>query len=481
MKKIAMKRLVPGALALLFWIGDCLGLAVGGDIKQVNSDPSFAPPNMIFLVAEDLSPDLGCYGNNLVQTPNLDKFASQGARFERFFTHAPVCAPSRSGLITGQYPTKIGSHHMRSKLLKPPPTFTALLKQAGYEVHWPGKTDFNFDVPAGAFTSTKPWQIKPAPKQPFFAYANFMVTHESQIRAPEEVVKRNLAGLGEKYLVRPEQVTVPPYYPDVPEVRRDIANYLNNISAMDLQVGKVLDWIDREGIADNTVVVFFGDHGWGMPRGKRWLYDSGIRAPLLVRWPGKIPPGTVREDLVAVVDLSATVLSLAKATVPKEFDGQVFLPLSIKPMEFVFAARDRMDAPYDRSRAARDTRFKYIRNYRPVTPWAQPLSYMDEMPTMQVLRRMEAVGQLVGAQTLWMAKTKPPEELYDTLLDPDEIKNLVSDPARAGNLERLRKALDAWQAKGDLGEIPEAELVRRGLVADVSGPEPSKPKVLEDK
>jgi uncharacterized sulfatase len=481
MKKTAMKRLVPGALALLVWIGDCLGLALGGEINHVNYDPSQAPPNMIFLVAEDLSPDLGCYGNNLVRTPNLDKFASQGARFERFFTHAPVCAPSRSGLITGQYPTKIGSHHMRSKLLKPPPTFTSLLKQAGYEVHWPGKTDFNFDVPAGAFTSTKPWQNKPAPKQPFFAYANFMVTHESQIRAPEEVVKRNLAGLGGKYLVKPEQVAIPPYYPDVPEVRRDIANYLNNISAMDLQVGKVLDWIDKEGIADNTVVVFFGDHGWGMPRGKRWLYDSGIRAPLLVRWPGKIPPGTVREDLVAEVDLSATVLSLARTTVPKEFDGQVFLPQPNKPREFVFAARDRMDAPYDRSRAARDSRFKYIRNYRPGTAWTQPLSYMDDMPTMQVLRKMDAAGQLVGAQTLWMAKTKPPEELYDTLLDPHEIKNLVLDSAQAGNLERLRKALDAWQSKGDLGEIPESELVRRGLVADVSGPEPSKPKVLEGK
>jgi uncharacterized sulfatase len=481
MKKLAMKRLVPGALALLVWIGDCLGLALGGEIKQFNYDPSQAPPNMIFLVAEDLSPDLGCYGNNLVRTPNLDKFASQGARFERFFTHAPVCAPSRSGLITGQYPTKIGSHHMRSRLLKPPPTFTSLLKQAGYEVHWPGKTDFNFDVPAGAFTSTKPWQNKPAPKQPFFAYANFMVTHESQIRAPEEMVKRNLAGLEGKYLVKPEQVAIPPYYPDVPEVRRDIANYLNNISAMDLQVGKVLDWIDKEGIADNTVVVFFGDHGWGMPRGKRWLYDSGIRAPLLVRWPGKIPPGTVREDLVAEVDLSATVLSLARTTVPKEFDGQVFLPQPNKPREFVFAARDRMDAPYDRSRAARDSRFKYIRNYRPGTAWTQPLSYMDEMPTMQVLRKMDAAGQLVGAQTLWMAKTKPPEELYDTLLDPHEIKNLVLDSAQAGNLERLRKALDAWQSKGDLGEIPESELVRRGLVADVSGPEPSKPKVLEGK
>jgi uncharacterized sulfatase len=370
---------------------------------------------------------------------------------------------------------------MRSRLLKPPPTFTSLLKQAGYEVHWPGKTDFNFDVPAEAFTSTKPWQNKPAPKQPFFAYANFMVTHESQIRAPEEVVKRNLAGLGGKYLVKPEQVAIPPYYPDVPEVRRDIANYLNNISAMDLQVGKVLDWIDKEGIADNTVVVFFGDHGWGMPRGKRWLYDSGIRAPLLVRWPGKIPPGTVCEDLVAEVDLSATVLSLARTTVPKEFDGQVFLPQPNKPREFVFAARDRMDAPYDRSRAARDSRFKYIRNYRPGTAWTQPLSYMDEMPTMQVLRKMDAAGQLVGAQTLWMAKTKPPEELYDTLLDPHEIKNLVLDSAQAGNLERLRKALDAWQSKGDLGEIPESELVRRGLVADVSGPEPSKPKVLEGK
>lgn len=480
MTQIALKRRLLLVLGLLTWLGAGLAWASGEVAKKANAKTSVGP-NIIFLVAEDLSPDLGCYGNKLVKTPHLDRLASQGARFDRFYTHAPVCAPSRSGLITGQYPTKIGSHHMRSKLLRPPPTFTSILKAAGYEAHWPGKTDFNFDVPAEAFTSTKPWQNKPAPKQPFFAYANFMVTHESQIRAPKDLLKRNLSGLQKEDLVMPGQVEVPPYFPDVPEVRRDISNYLNNISAMDLQVGKVLDWIEKQGIADNTVVFFFGDHGWGMPRGKRWLYDSGIRSPLLVRWPRKIPPGTVRGDLVAEVDLSATVLSLAQASIPKDFDGQVFLPQATRPREFVFAARDRMDAPYDRSRAARDTRFKYIRNFRPGTPWAQPLSYMDEMPTMQVLRRMDAAGQLVGSQKLWMAKTKPPEEFYDTQNDPHEIKNLIADSAQAGNLERLRKALDAWIAKGDLGELPEAELVRRGLVADVSGPEPSKPKVLENK
>lgn len=294
-------------------------------------------------------------------------------------------------------------------------------------------------------------------------------------------MQRNLAGLPKVNLVGPEQVEVPPYYPDVLEVRRDIANYLNNISALDLQVGEVLDWIEKEGIADNTAVFFFGDHGWGMPRGKRWLYDSGIRAPLLVRWPGKILPGTVREDLVAEVDLAATVLSLGKAPIPGDFDGQVFLPVPVKPREYVFAARDRMDAPYDRSRAARDRRFKYIRNYRPETPWAQPLAYMDEMPTMKALRRLDASGQLVGAQRLWMAKTKPAEELYDTAEDPHEIRNLILDPVRKENLKSLRKAMDDWLAKGDLGGIPEAELVRRGLVADVSGPDPSKPKVLEGK
>ena len=437
-------------------------------------------PNVVFIGAEDLSPDLGCYGNKLVQTQRLDQLAAQGARFERFFTHAPVCAPSRSGLITGQYPTKIGSHHMRSRLLKPPPTFTSLLIQAGYEVHWPGKTDFNFEVPNGAFSSTKPWHTKPAPKQPFFAYINFQVTHESQIRCSLDAKKRNLARVPKTALVQPHQVTVPPYYPDVPAVREDIANYLNNISALDIQVGEILDWIDREQIANNTVVVFWGDHGWGMPRGKRWLYDSGLHAPLIVRWPGKIAPGTVREDLVAELDLSATFLALANAPIPKDFDGQPFLPKATKKRDFVFAARDRMDASYDRSRAVRDTRYKYIRNYHPERPWTQPLPYMDEMPTMKALRRLDAENQLVGPQKLWLAKTKPKEELYDTLTDPHEIQNLALDPLQATNLHRLQKAMDQWLAQGDWGALSEAKLVRQGLVADVSGKEPNKPKVLED-
>jgi N-sulfoglucosamine sulfohydrolase len=423
-------------------------------------------PNIIWIVGEDLGPQLRCYGDRRAITPNVDRLSAEGARYTHAFTHAPVCAPSRSGLITGKYPTAIGTHHMRSKLLKPPTTFTAHLRQAGYYVAWPGKTDFNFDVPKEAFDSTNDWLRRTPTNRPFFGYVNINVTHESRIRGAPEQFAKDTARLKPEERQAPSRMKLPPYYPDAPEVRRDIANYYELVTALDYRVGEILARLKEVNLSENTIVVFFGDHGWGMPRGKRWVYDSGIRVPLIVKWPGRINPGRVRDDLVTFVDLPVTMLALAGA-IPEGLDGRVFLPEGTPPRKYVFAARDRMDETYDRIRCVRDSRFKYIRNYEPGLPYAQHIQYMDQMPTMRIWRDWNAAGKLKGPQQIFFSAGKPPEELYDLEHDPHEIQNLINSGKHRSKLRELRQALDDWLAEThDLGEIPETELIARGVVAD---------------
>lgn len=427
-------------------------------------------PNIVWIVAEDMSPNIAALGDQDAITPNLDKFSQQSVAFTRCFTHAPVCAPSRSGLITGMYPTTIGTHHMRSTLLKPPPLFTDELKKVGYQINWPGKTDFNFAVPKGAFDSTVNWMNKGELKPPFFAYMNLNITHESQIRAPKATYEKNTAKLTAAQRRDRAKVKLPPYYPDTPEVRNDVATYHENITAMDIQFSEIIKWLDDKKLADNTIVVFFGDHGWGMSRGKRWLYDSGIHAPLLIRWPGKLKPQTIDRRLVAFIDFAPTMLNVAGATIPVRLQGQPFLNATgeiIGDRKYVFAARDRMDETFDRIRSVRDQRYKYIRNFYPQLPYAQHILYMDEMPTMQTWRKLNAEGKLVGPQKLFFAPTKPAEELYDTENDPHEINNLAANPDHAEKLKQMRAVLDKWIIDTkDLGEKSEADLIKQGLVQD---------------
>jgi uncharacterized sulfatase len=448
-------------LSQLFWVLSC-GLAA-------LASASGAPPNIVWIVGEDMGPELGCYGDPQALTPNMDRLAAEGARFTRCFTHAPVCAPSRSGLITGRYPTTIGTHHMRSKLIAPPPAFTTWLRRAGYFVAWPGKTDFNFDVPGDAFDSTADWTKRP-PRQPFFAYINFVDSHESSIRMADKY-KTFTAGLAAREFHQPSKMSVPPYHPDTPEVRRDLANYYDLVTAVDHKVGQVLRALEAQGVAQNTVVFLTGDHGRGLPRSKRWVYESGTHVPLLVRWPGTIKPGSLREDLVSFIDFAPTVLALAGVEIPPSLQGQVFLgPKAAPERKYVFAARDRMDETFDRIRAVRNQRYRYIRNFHPDLPYAQRIAYGEEMPTMQVWRRLNEQGKLSGPQKLFFAPAKPAEELYDLDADPHEIQNLAGSAEHTGVLKELRAALDQWlDQTHDLGAVPEAELVRKGLVRDVLG------------
>lgn len=424
-------------------------------------------PNIVWIVGEDMGPEIGCYADRNAITPNLDRLAAEGSRFTRAFTHAPVCAPSRSGLITGQYPTTMGSHHMRSTLLRPPRTFTSCLREAGYWVAWPGKTDFNFKVPADAFDQTTNWLANPQ-RQPFFAYINFGQTHESQIRATNAQRRRNVARLKPEQFHDPAKMVLPPYHPDTRETRRDLAHYYDLCTAVDYQVGDVLRRLESAGLATNTIVVFFGDHGRGLPRSKRWVYDSGIHVPLIVRWPGTIRAGSVREDLVSFVDFAPTMLALAGASIPTNMPGRVFLgPKSAPERPYIFAARDRMDEAPDRIRAVRSRQFKYIRNFRPELPYAQRIDYMELMPTMQAWRRMNYEGRLNATQKLFFQPAKPAEELYDIQADPHEIRNLAANPNFEPELKTMRAALDRWMTEtGDLGGVPEPELIRRGIIAD---------------
>ncbi len=441
-------------------------------------------PNILWISTEDISPDLGCYGDAYAVTPNIDRLASQGARYTHAFSNAPVCAPSRSAIITGMYTTTIGSMHMRSKAVPPVgvKAFTESLRAAGYYCTNNSKTDYNFEAPPShrppdtvwdESSGKAHWRNRADKSQPFFAVFNFLVTHESQIRVDAATYAKNTARLTPAQRHDPAKAVLPPYYPDTPLVRKDWATYYDNITAMDYLVADVLKQLEDDGLAENTVVFFWGDHGRGLPRAKRWPYDSGTRVPLLVRWPGKIKPGTTVDDLVMLFDLGPTALSIAGVPAPVHMQAQALLGDFKKPArEYAFAHRDRMDETYDMVRTVRDKQFRYIRNFNPGRPYTQFLAYLEEMPTMQELRRLykdhyNALGANYGnaltpAQLLWMAPEKPPEELYDLTSDPYEIHNLAKSAQQQETLKRMRGVLEKWQQDThDLGLVPEAELRER--------------------
>ena len=439
----------------------------------MGSQPGRDRPNFLWISCEDTGCELGCYGDDYAVTPYLDKFASQGVRYTNAFTHAGVCAPTRSGIITGMYPTTLGTHHMRCKGVLPAQVkcFSEYLRGAGYYCTNNKKTDYQFDPPAGAWDecNRNAHYGDRAPGQPFFAVFNIVISHESQIRCRDKWLMDRF-----KKIKRhdPARAPVPPYHPDTEPVREDRAQYYDIVTLMDTQAGALLARLDKDGLAENTIVWFWGDHGSGMPRGKRWIYDSGIHVPLLIRVPEKyrkllsrgrpesLGPGGVNDELVGFVDFAPTMLSLAGIKIPDYIQGQAFLgPQRAKPREYVFAHRDRMDERYDIIRAVRDKRYKYIRNYLPQLSRAQYIAFMDLMPTMQEMRRLNAEGKLKGAEKQYFEPHKPIEELYDTASDRYEVKNVADDPEYADVLKRMRTVHAEWvRGTGDVGLIPEPEL-----------------------
>jgi len=421
-------------------------------------------PNILWITCEDMSAHLGCYGAPQARTPNIDQLATEGTRYTRTFTVAAVCAPSRSCLITGMYPTTLGTCHMRCN--NPPPEsircFPAYLREAGYYCTNNVKTDYQFPVPEDAWndnSKTAHWRNRPNPAQPFFAVFNSTVTHESQIgnltSLPADLANRIPGGLHD-----PANAKLPPYYPDTEVVRKHWAHYQNLIAAMDVWVGDILKQLEEDGLAENTVVFFFSDHGAGLPRAKRWMYDSGLHVPLIVRWPGMLDAGSVSDSLISFVDFAPTVLNIAGIKAPDHMQGNAFLGnRTSSDREYIFAARDRMDERYDIIRAVRDKRYKYIRNYEPEKGFPGYISYCESWPVMKEMRARFESGDLNETQRLFFREKKPLEELYDTESDPFELHNLVDSPAHAPHLSRLREALDNWMENAeDLGFIPETEL-----------------------
>lgn len=448
-----------------------VALAIYPNAAFAQSAPS--RPNILWLTAEDICPNLGCYGDTYAITPELDRFAQQAVRYDRAFGITGVCAPNRSCLITGVFPTRLGSQGMRSTTILPPEVkcFSEYLRDAGYYCTNNAKTDYNFAVPKSAWDACNGkahWRNR-GPGQPFFAVFNHEVCHEGQIRVADKRYRENTARLTDAQRHDPAKAPLPPFHPDTPTVRRDWARYYDNITAMDYQVGDKLRELDKAGLADDTIVFFFGDNGTGLPGMKKWIWEGGLHVPLLIRFPPKwrhlapMAAGQSTDRLVSFVDFAPTVLSLCGVNPPSHFQGTAFLGSQAgTPRTYIHAIRDRMAERFDCVRVVRDARYQYHRNFMPHLSWSQFVSYTEEMPTMRDWRQLAEQGKLSGPVARYFAPVKPIEELYDNQTDPHQINNLADNPSHRGTLLRMRAECVRWmKATGDLGLLPEQEMVVR--------------------
>ncbi|MCB0522513.1 MAG: sulfatase-like hydrolase/transferase [Lewinellaceae bacterium] len=472
----------------------CLWIIVGqitfaqsGNEKVFAPNPTFnSRPNILWLVVEDISPYLPMYGDSTVETPNLSWLASEGVCYDNVFSPAPVCAPARAAIATGMYPNRIGADHMRTgpwfmgnvtpQIMAmaaknspegmipyeavPAPEIKMMseyLRMAGYYCTNNAKEDYQFRKPETAWDESGPnahWRNR-AEGQPFFAVFNFEVTHESQIwaKANDSLwVPENL------------HVPVPPYLPDTEVGLKDIRRLYSNIKEMDHQVGEKLQQLKDGGLLENTVIFWYSDHGGPLPRQKRLLYDSGLKVPMILRFPNKQFAGQRDDHLISFIDFAPTVLSLAGIQPKEYFDGRAFLGKyrSDEERQYIFACADRFGPSTDNNRAARDKRFKYIKYYHPEKPMFLHVPYRDQMAIMQELYRLRDENKLTNIQAQWFRPTKPEEELFDTQADPHEIHDLANDPAYADKLKELRQACLQWVEDIDDQNLkPERELIQQ--------------------
>ncbi|MBL9189694.1 MAG: sulfatase [Opitutaceae bacterium] len=429
-------------IAIMVTAGSAL---FGADVPR-----STPPPNIIWIIGDDLGVELGCYGNPDVRTPQIDRLAKDGARYANAFATAPVCSSSRSAFITGMYQTRIGSMDHRTMLEQPLPVgvkpITSYLRDAGYlcaNIRGLGanaKEDFNFTDP-GVFDSKELSDLEKAvaARRPFFAQFNFFEPHRN-FSKPEAGAPR----------ADPATVRLPPQYPDHPLARQDWAAYLDAIGVLDRKVGQLLAWLDRQGVTDNTLIFLFGDNGRPHVWDKQWLSDAGLRVPLIVKWPGRVAAGTTEQRLVSLIDVSAQTLVAAGLKLPAGMDGRAFLGADTVPRTYAFGARDRCGEAFDRIRSVHSERFNYVRNYYPELPYWQTSRYKSvQYPVLALLKRLHTDGRLTPPQARYFADRKPLEELYDLKNDPHELRNLATDPAYAAELKQLRQQLDGWIQAAD--------------------------------
>ncbi|WP_276166448.1 sulfatase family protein [Zobellia alginiliquefaciens] len=429
------------------------------------------PPNILWIVAEDLSPVLPSFGDSTVVTPNISRLAAEGVRYTNVYSPSGVCAPSRAAIATGMYQNHIGAHHMRTRgnrkflpeVIQPygamPPADIKMhsehLRLEGYYCSNNSKEDYQFMAPVTAWdeSSKKAHWRNRGPNQPFFSIFNLGVTHESQIWAK---AKDSL------WVDADLDVPVPPYLPDNEIGRTDVRRMYSNIKEMDHQVGEILAQLEEDGLLDNTVIFWYADHGGPLPRQKRLLYDSGMKLPLIIRYPEKKNAGTVDNRLISFVDFKPTLMSLAGIQPPGNLDGRAFAgEFEVKEKrQYVYGAADRFDKQYDMIRAVRDNRFKYLKNFKTEQGYYLPVAFREQMPIMQELLRMRDNGELNENQAQWFRKKKVPEELFDTYNDPYELNNLADKPEFEDKLKELRAECNRWMGEvNDKGLMTEKEYV----------------------
>ncbi|MFN6320187.1 MAG: sulfatase-like hydrolase/transferase [Bacteroidota bacterium] len=428
-------------------------------------------PNIIWLSVEDMSPRLGCYGDATVPTPNIDRLAKQGVRFTNAFTTAGVCAPSRNAIITGRMQTSNGGHNMRTLMntypeqTGLPKTYSAVmpvgvkhlaeyLRAEGYYCTNNAKTDYQFEESATFWDANgREAHFRNRKRgQPFFAVFNSNTTHESQVW---ERSNRPLR-------VDPKNVKVPPIYPDTDSVRLDIARFYTNISEMDDWVGERIKELEEDGLLENTIVMFWSDHGDGLPYIKREVTDRGIRIPLVMRFPSVEKKIGINERLTSSLDFAPTVLSLAGIKPPDNMQGKAIYGIDADPKghPYVFAASDRLDSEYDRIRSVHDGSFQYVYNFFPDLPRYMDIAYRKMQPTMRDILRLREAGKLNAIQARWFEPKGTDEEFYDVKNDPYQLHDLSKDPQYASQVERFRKVFKEWQQQvADLGGIQEKKLV----------------------
>lgn len=421
-------------------------------------------PNILWLTSEDHGPEMGCYGDPLARTPNIDALAAKGMIFKRAWSVAPVCAPARTAIISGMYPSSTGGIHMRSMVPMPNNTkmFPELLRASGYYCTNNSKTDYNLKEPGKVWdeSSNKAhWKNRVAGK-PFFAVFNSTKSHESQIRTRPHTE-----------ITDPSQVRVPAYHPDSIQVRKDWAQYYDKVSEADGDAGRHLKELDAAGLAEDTIVFYYGDHGSGMPRSKRWPSNSGLHVPMVVyfpkKWehlaPAEYKAGGQSDRMVSFVDLAPTVLSLAGIKPPDWLQGNAFAgPHQSQPQPFLYGERGRMDERMDLVRTVTDGRYVYLRNYMPHVSQAQRVAYQFETPTTQVWHELFVAGKTNDAQSIFWKVPKASEELYDLTIDRDEVHNLAASPDHAVVLARMKTALREHILKvNDVSFLPEREMHAR--------------------
>ena len=397
-------------------------------------------PNIIWLIGEDMGLDLSCYGLKAIDTPNIDRLAREGIRFDNAFCTSSMCSPSRSSFNTGMYATAIGAHDHRTpenrKKTLPPGVrpVSQWFTEAGYHTCLMGnqKKDFNF-IPNGNVYDSSDWSNR-EPGQPFFATFNFVEPHRWGWGTWEKLA----------WHLEPSQVKLPPVYPDAPEMRTSYAKYLDFVVELDRKIGVVLQRLEDEELLDNTIIFFLGDNGRTMYRGKQWLYDEGLRVPLIVRYPEHIQAQSVSDDLVSLIDLAPTSLAMAGIAIPSEMQGRIFLGKDAIKRQYIFASRDLCDDVADPMRCVRDSNYKYIRNFRPQLGYQVARYTKQKHPEWSEAYHLYMKGQLSKEQAQMFAERKPEEELYDLNADPFETNNLAESQADEVVLLRMRKALKEW-------------------------------------